>query len=111
MRANLSHCYQEAEREAEDILLPETLACNIRKLSSQIGLSEIESWILAFAILIHSNRLPRPEYGMKTALHKLDKLTLGDFAVLARQHRLRPTALAAECALKTPNKRHPIGFI
>jgi SpoVK/Ycf46/Vps4 family AAA+-type ATPase len=62
--------------------------------------------------------IPQPDDGMKTALHKLDDLTPGDFAVLARQHRFRPffdakamiTALVAECALKTPHKKQPIGF-
>jgi transitional endoplasmic reticulum ATPase len=51
-------------------------------------------------------------------LQKLDGLTPGDFAVLERQHRFRPitdanaliAALQAECALKTPHYRQPIGF-
>jgi hypothetical protein len=56
---------------------------------------------------------------IQNRLKRLENLTPGDFAVLARQHRFRPittidalvTALEAECALKTPYKNHPIGFI
>ncbi len=52
------------------------------------------------------------------ALQKLHDLAPGDFAVLARQHRLRPfkdtqaliAALQAECALKTPFHQRTIGF-
>lgn len=62
--------------------------------------------------------LSLPQDDLKTALHKLDDLSPGDFAVLARQHRFRPfgdaqsilTALTTECALKTPHKKQPIGF-
>lgn len=63
--------------------------------------------------------LPEPEPHWQSALNKLDNLTPGDFAVLARQHRFRPVPtvamavelLTAECALKTPYKRSAIGFI
>jgi transitional endoplasmic reticulum ATPase len=61
--------------------------------------------------------LNAPDSNLKSALHKLDGLTPGDFAALERQHRFRPisnvnaliTALQAECALKTPHKK-AIGF-
>lgn len=63
--------------------------------------------------------LPEPDAEWQAVLHKLDGLTPGDFAVLARQHKFRPihdvrtliAALAAECALKEPYKRLPIGFV
>lgn len=63
--------------------------------------------------------LPQPNARQKSALQKLDFLTPGDFAVLQRQQRFRPITdvdafiegLRAECAIKTPNKRQPIGFI
>jgi transitional endoplasmic reticulum ATPase len=57
MRAHLKRCYEEAEQTAEDCALPQTLADNIEKLADQVGLNETESWILAFTILIRSNRL------------------------------------------------------
>lgn len=64
-------------------------------------------------------KLPKPNRQQKSALQKLDVLTPGDFAVLGRQQRFRPitdvdsfiTALQAECAVKTPYQRQPIGFI
>jgi ATP-dependent 26S proteasome regulatory subunit len=51
-------------------------------------------------------------------LRAMHKLTPGDFAAVARQHRFRPVtsasafvnALAAECALKSPVSRK-IGFL
>ncbi len=60
-----------------------------------------------------------PDDSLKNSLHKLDDLTPGDFAALARQHRFRPlkdaqaliSALQNECALKTPYHRQPIGFL
>jgi transitional endoplasmic reticulum ATPase len=63
--------------------------------------------------------LPDPDESFQNRLKRLENLTPGDFAVLARQHRFRPitstdcliTSLEAECALKTPYKSHPIGFI
>ena len=63
--------------------------------------------------------LPMPHDEWQAEICKLDGLTPGDFAVLARQHKFRPIAdvktmidaLAAECALKEPYKRQPIGFV
>ncbi|MDD2760817.1 MAG: ATP-binding protein [Methylomonas sp.] len=63
--------------------------------------------------------LPIPDEHAQNYLQRLDGLTPGDFAVLARQHRFRPfkevtalvRALEAECALKTPHRRQPIGFV
>lgn len=63
--------------------------------------------------------LPVPDEHAKNHLQRLENLTPGDFAVLARQHRFRPfkevtqlvMALEAECALKTPHRRQPIGFL
>ena len=63
--------------------------------------------------------LAPPESHMKTDLQKLDGLTPGDFAVLARQHRFRPlknmgellNALQAECALKAPYQKQRMGFV
>jgi SpoVK/Ycf46/Vps4 family AAA+-type ATPase len=63
--------------------------------------------------------LPEPNDYHKLALTKLIGLTPGDFAVLERQQRFRPftdnnaliAALQAECALKAPFQRQPIGFV
>lgn len=63
--------------------------------------------------------LPEPDNRFKTAIGQLNELTPGDFAVLARQNRFRPIvdvesligALKAECQLKTPYHRQPIGFV
>jgi SpoVK/Ycf46/Vps4 family AAA+-type ATPase len=63
--------------------------------------------------------LSEPDEEIICRLEHIDNLTPGDFAVLARQHRFRPfkdlsgllNALADECALKTPYRRQPIGFV
>jgi SpoVK/Ycf46/Vps4 family AAA+-type ATPase len=63
--------------------------------------------------------LPQPDDDATLELARLDNLTPGDFAALARQHRFRPfkdspsflSALAAECVLKTPYRKQPIGFV
>jgi SpoVK/Ycf46/Vps4 family AAA+-type ATPase len=77
-----------------------------------------QAWKL-LQIYCHSLGLPEPDTAWQTALHKLDGLTPGDFAVLARQHKFRPISdvktmiesLAAECALKEPYRKQSIGFI
>ncbi len=59
--------------------------------------------------------LDAPAHDLQIALQKLVNLTLGDFALLARQHRFSPfedanaliKALQAECALKTPYQNQP----
>jgi SpoVK/Ycf46/Vps4 family AAA+-type ATPase len=63
--------------------------------------------------------LPKPDAGLQTVLQKLDGLTLGDFALLERQHHFCPisdvnaliAALQAECALKSSHQKQAIGFI
>jgi transitional endoplasmic reticulum ATPase len=63
--------------------------------------------------------LPEPDDSAQDALEKVDNLTLGDFAVLERQHRFNALvdaqavikALQAECVLKTPQKQRAIGFV
>lgn len=60
-----------------------------------------------------------PDASLQNALQQLDTVTLGDFALLERQHRFSPlnnaqalvTALQAECALKIRYPRQAIGFI
>ncbi len=62
--------------------------------------------------------LPAPPPPLQTTMQKLDRLTPGDYAAVARQHRFRPlaspaalvTALQAECAVKESSSR-PIGFV
>ncbi len=62
--------------------------------------------------------LPAPQLEQLARVRRLPKLTLGDFAVVLRQHRFRAicssgdfvTALNAECAVKQPG-RAPIGFL
>ena len=61
--------------------------------------------------------LAMPQAADKARVGRLDRLTPGDFAVVARQHRFRPLAsagdlvdlLEAECGLKE-GARSPIGF-
>lgn len=63
--------------------------------------------------------LPEPDSEAQLALQKLEGLTPGDFAVLARQHKFRPLTniqallglLSEECCLKQPYRRQPIGFV
>ncbi|HEY9193006.1 MAG TPA: ATP-binding protein [Methyloversatilis sp.] len=64
-------------------------------------------------------RLPSPSPDARLAARRLDRLTPGDFAVLARQHRFRPfgcvqtvlDALQAECTLKEGGLRSAMGFV
>ena len=53
----LKRCYEETEQNASRIALPQPLADNIQLLATQVGLTEVECEILAFAVLIHTNRL------------------------------------------------------
>ena len=53
----LKRCYEETEQNASRIALPQPLADNIQLLATQVGLTEVECAILAFSVLIHSNRL------------------------------------------------------
>jgi SpoVK/Ycf46/Vps4 family AAA+-type ATPase len=63
--------------------------------------------------------LKAPQKYLEQELYKMDNLTPGDFALLARQHRFKPMAdakelihaLQAECKLKTPYKSQSIGFV
>src|SRR5690606_17752441 len=62
--------------------------------------------------------LPAPPPALQAGMKKLDRLTPGDYAAVARQHRFRPlatpaavvAALHAECAVKEHSSR-PIGFV
>ena len=62
--------------------------------------------------------LPPPLPTLQAGMRKLDRLTPGDYAAVARQHRFRPlatpamlvSALQAECAVKEGTSR-PIGFM
>ena len=64
-------------------------------------------------------QLPTPSPDERLAIRRLQRLTPGDFSVLARQHRLRPLtcvqsildALQAECALKEGGLRAVMGFV
>lgn len=57
LHAKLKDQYLNAEREIASASLPEPLASNIESLAEQVGLSEVESWILAFAVMITQHRL------------------------------------------------------
>jgi SpoVK/Ycf46/Vps4 family AAA+-type ATPase len=62
--------------------------------------------------------LAEPSHDLRAQLERLGKLTPGDFAAVARQHRFRPlesaamllTALSGECALKQGG-RGGMGFV
>ena len=53
----LKRYYEETEQNASRIALPQPLADNIQLLATQVGLTEVECAILAFSVLIHTNRL------------------------------------------------------
>ncbi|MDZ4801539.1 MAG: ATP-binding protein [Bryobacteraceae bacterium] len=63
--------------------------------------------------------LPAPDVGLRSKLSSLHLLTPGDFAAVARQHRFRPVAsaaelveaLQAECQIKEGAHRSTIGFL
>lgn len=77
-----------------------------------------QSWRLLIS-LCHSLNIKEPDATYKAGVAKLDQLTPGDFAVIARQNRFRPigdvqtliAALEAEHELKTPYQRRAIGFV
>lgn len=63
--------------------------------------------------------IPLPDADQQRSLARLQGLTPGDFAMVARQHRFRPIesaeafikALAGECGLKEPSRKKVIGFL
>ena len=65
---HLKHCYLQTEKVAATIELPQPLADNIKQLAAQVGLSQVESQILAFAVLMHTQRI------LETAINWLEKL-------------------------------------
>jgi SpoVK/Ycf46/Vps4 family AAA+-type ATPase len=95
-------------------------AASLRRFDLKVkfdALKPQQAWKL---LLSHCQALglPEPDASLQRRLQTLDGLTPGDFAVLERQHRFRPItdvtalidALYAECALKTPLQRQPMGF-
>jgi SpoVK/Ycf46/Vps4 family AAA+-type ATPase len=76
-----------------------------------------QAWELLCRYCTHLKLQP-PAIALQPAMQKLDRLTPGDFAAVARQHRFRPlatpamlvAALQAECAVKERISR-PIGFL
>lgn len=67
----------------------------------------------------HALGLPAPEAALHGRMSKLARLTPGDFAAVARQHRFRPfaspcalvSALEDECVLKEGGTRTTMGFV
>jgi transitional endoplasmic reticulum ATPase len=56
-RGILTAQLRDAEKDAPKLVLPEPLAGNIQKLSSLIGLSDVECKLLSFAVFLHNDRL------------------------------------------------------
>lgn len=54
---HLKRCHKAAEQNAAKISLPQPLAGNLQLLAKQVGLTEVECAILAFTVLIHTERL------------------------------------------------------
>jgi AAA+ superfamily predicted ATPase len=77
-----------------------------------------QAWLL-FERQCQSLGLGNPEIALKRELECLNVLTPGDFATVARQHRLRPArepstildALKAECMIKGGVVKASIGFV
>ena len=67
----------------------------------------------------HALGLPAPEAALHGRMSKLARMTPGDFAAVARQHRFRPfaspcalvSALEDECVLKEGGTRTTMGFV
>jgi transitional endoplasmic reticulum ATPase len=57
IKAKLKNLYLIAEQESSSVSLPEPLASNIKLLADQVGLSEVECWVLAFAVMISQHRI------------------------------------------------------
>jgi hypothetical protein len=68
--SELRGLHREIERVAEDCHLPETLGRNIRQLARLIGLDETEQVILAFVVMLHSDK------NLKTAVGYLGEQPL-----------------------------------
>ncbi len=56
-RIKLLDLHAEAEHNAASILLPQPLAGNLQQLTRQVGLSPVEAQVLAFAVLIRTDRV------------------------------------------------------
>ena len=77
-----------------------------------------QAWSL-FERQCQSLGLASPENALKREFERLNVLTPGDFATVARQHRFHPAkdpsavleALKEECAVKTGGVKAAIGFI
>ena len=77
-----------------------------------------QAWSL-FERQCQSLGLASPENALKREFERLNVLTPGDFATVARQHRFHPAkdpsavleALKEECAVKTGSVKAAIGFI
>ena len=93
---------------------------SLRRLDFKVGFSPMSPFQARELLLHYAAQLGMPEGDSDQAqrLARLDALTPGDFAVVARQHRLVPfrdcsafvSALADECRLKRPLST-PIGFV
>lgn len=81
-------------------------------------LSPEQAWKL-FQAICQTLGIAGPSNSLRQQLDKIDNITPGDFALLARQHRFYPFKEAAvllnklqtECALKDPYQKQPIGFV
>jgi SpoVK/Ycf46/Vps4 family AAA+-type ATPase len=81
-------------------------------------LKPIQAWDL-FERQCTALNLPVPDESLRSDLLRLDQLTPGDFAAVARRHNFSPladasallTALTEECAIKEGGQNHAMGFI
>ncbi|MFU8838862.1 MAG: ATP-binding protein, partial [Thiohalomonadaceae bacterium] len=88
------------------------LKLNFRYLNAQ------QAWGM-FCQQAHSLGLEIPDSKLQSLLSRLEILTPGDFAAVARQHRFRPLgsaeamlkALEEECLVKAEGKTRRIGFV
>ena len=55
-RADLRNCHEKAEREICDSSAPRCLRRNVARLAALVGLTEVDSRILEFAVMIHGER-------------------------------------------------------
>lgn len=81
-------------------------------------LKPIQAWEL-FERQCAALHLPVPDESLRTDLLRLNQLTPGDFAAVARRHEFSPladadallAALTEECAIKEGGRTHAMGFI
>lgn len=103
MTRHIKKMHADAEKNADKLILPDSLAHNIQQIAKLTGMNEVDSQLLAFAIMLHSNP------GLRDALHLLGDVssrqifsilgTLLDLDTAAVMDSLAPKGVLARAGL------------